>query len=108
MEETLELIKKAILDIAKKYSVEIGKIILFGSRARGDYRQDSDWDILIVTKKKLDRRVWEDFSYDTSLALIDMLDKPVDVLIVDKEDYEVKREYKGLIYYWATVEGKAI
>jgi len=108
MEETLELIKKTILDIAKKYNVEIDKIILFGSRARGNYKQDSDWDILIVTKRKLDGRVWEDFSYDISLALIDMLDKPVDVLIVDKEDYEVKREYKGFVYYWAIIEGKEI
>ena len=25
------------------------KIILFGSRARGDYEKESDWDILILT-----------------------------------------------------------
>lgn len=25
--------------------------ILFGSRARGDYREDSDWDILILLDK---------------------------------------------------------
>jgi len=37
--------------LQKKYGIEIDKIILFGSRARGDYREDSDWDILIVTKK---------------------------------------------------------
>ncbi len=26
------------------------KVILFGSRARGDARPDSDWDILVVTQ----------------------------------------------------------
>ncbi len=30
------------------------KIILFGSRARGDERKDSDWDFLILTKQEVD------------------------------------------------------
>ena len=29
------------------------KIFLFGSRARNNYRKDSDWDFLILTKKKV-------------------------------------------------------
>ncbi len=31
---------------------ENASVILFGSRARGDYREDSDWDILVLTKKR--------------------------------------------------------
>ncbi len=53
MQETLKLIKETILNIAKKYNIEIDKIILFGSRARGDFKEDSDWDILIVIKNKV-------------------------------------------------------
>ena len=37
-------LKKSILDVAKKYQVK--KITLFGSRARGDNRPDSDVDLL--------------------------------------------------------------
>lgn len=29
------------------------RIILFGSRARGDARKNSDWDFLILTKKEV-------------------------------------------------------
>lgn len=29
------------------------EVILFGSRARGDYRKDSDWDFLILTDKEI-------------------------------------------------------
>jgi len=29
------------------------KIFLFGSRARDDYREDSDWDFLILTEKHI-------------------------------------------------------
>ena len=108
MEETLKKIKETILNVSKLQNVKINKVILFGSRARGDYREDSDWDILIVTEDKLDKKTWEDFSYNVSLALIDLLDSPVDVLIIDKEDYEDKKKYKGFVYYWATVEGKEI
>ena len=52
MEETLKLIKETVMNIAKEYEVGIDKVILFGSRARGDYREDSDWGILVVTNGK--------------------------------------------------------
>jgi len=54
MDENLKKIKGIILNVAKEMNIEIDKIILFGSRARGDYREESDYDILIVTKEKLD------------------------------------------------------
>lgn len=31
------------------------EVILFGSRARGDHRPDSDWDLLVVTERHEDR-----------------------------------------------------
>lgn len=33
------------------------RVILFGSRARGDSRPDSDWDFLILTRKKASRQL---------------------------------------------------
>jgi predicted nucleotidyltransferase len=40
-----EYASKAILD------VKVLKILLFGSRARNDFQEDSDWDLLIILKK---------------------------------------------------------
>ncbi len=37
----------------------LARIILFGSRARGDYRKDSDWDFMILTEKQFDWK-WSD------------------------------------------------
>jgi len=51
--DVLELIKRVVLEEAGKLGVKVEKIILFGSRARGDYREDSDWDILVIVHKRL-------------------------------------------------------
>ncbi len=41
---------------------EVDKVVLYGSRARGDNRQDSDVDILILVKDK--KRINRDRVYD--------------------------------------------
>ncbi len=46
------------------------EVILFGSRARGDERNDSDWDILILTDYSVDlqtERKFRDKLYDLQL-----------------------------------------
>ena len=40
-----------IVDKARSIASPDAKIYLFGSRARGDYRQDSDWDLLVIIDK---------------------------------------------------------
>jgi predicted nucleotidyltransferase len=45
-------LSEIIEDIAKKY--ELDSIGIFGSRARGDYREDSDLDIFIIGNLTLD------------------------------------------------------
>jgi predicted nucleotidyltransferase len=46
------------------------EVILYGSRARGDERSDSDWDILILTNYPVDletERKFRDKLYDLEL-----------------------------------------
>jgi uncharacterized protein len=45
-QQLLNSIKQSILSV-----VPDGKIILYGSHARGDERVDSDWDLLILLNK---------------------------------------------------------
>lgn len=39
-------IKNAVLGIEPN-----AEVVLFGSRARGDYHEESDWDVLVLTNK---------------------------------------------------------
>ena len=50
----------SLKEIASQVLPEGADAILFGSRARGDARKDSDWDILILIKGK--RATGEDFN----------------------------------------------
>ena len=42
------LLEQYILEIKKIYGSHLHKVILYGSYARGDFRQDSDVDIMIL------------------------------------------------------------
>lgn len=58
--------KKHILSLIKKSIEQVdanAEIILFGSRARGDQRKDSDWDILILTDYPVSYRVEQNFRH---------------------------------------------
>lgn len=43
----IQLVKEEVNKISPK-----SEVILFGSRARGDYKFDSDWDFLILIQNK--------------------------------------------------------
>ena len=61
--------------VVSRHNEDIIKIILFGSRARGVFRPDSDYDILIVLRKA-NREITDDI-YD--LVTDFMLDYGVDI-----------------------------
>ena len=106
MKDEFKLIKEIILKTAKKYNIEIDKIILFGSRARGDYKEESDWDILIVTKEKLDEKMlelfWEDLDWNLAKYIVP------EIIVVDKESFEKYKNLTGFVYHWAEKEGVLI
>jgi predicted nucleotidyltransferase len=40
------------------------RVILFGSQARGDAREDSDWDLLVLLKNAEEKKEYEDKIFD--------------------------------------------
>ena len=85
--------------IAMKYSIE--KIILFGSRARGDYTKTSDYDIAIF---KSNITPLEKALFNNNIEELNTL-KKIDVVFVDENLTDgfinnIKRE--GVIIYEQT------
>ena len=57
-EEILSRIKRSVNEIDPQ-----SEIILFGSKARGDDRDDSDWDLLILIPSQVDITVEQKFRH---------------------------------------------
>jgi len=102
--EILKKIKKIILKVADGYGVEIDRIILFGSRARGDFEEHSDWDLLVVVKGHMNVKRKRELWYE----IYRRINLPLDLLIVSYDDFERYRESVGFIYRYAIAEGRII
>jgi len=107
VEGKIKLIKETVLNVAKQLNVKINRVILFGSRARGDYREDSDWDILIVTEEKLNREKELEFTSRISLELHNFLEQDIELITVDKKTFE-EHKTPAYLYYYAEKEGKLL
>ncbi len=81
------------------------KIILFGSRARGDNTTHSDYDLLLITKKQYSLREKLNWRGKINRLLVSELHSPVDVLLNSEEEINVKKNLPGHIVRWAIKEG---
>jgi predicted nucleotidyltransferase len=67
--EVLQRAKRIITEEVEKAGCRVVKVILFGSRARGDARADSDWDFLVVVDRELPVSQLWDIADDIRLRL---------------------------------------
>jgi predicted nucleotidyltransferase len=84
------------------------RVLLFGSRARGDYDRFSDYDLMVITPYTLAPR--EKIRWSTLLnhAIVDALEIPVDILINSEEEVSEKQELLGHIVRTGIREGIAL
>jgi uncharacterized protein len=88
--------------IVRKFHPE--KIILFGSRARGDARPESDVDLLVVMPV-------EGSIVELRLDIREALRRipiPVDVIVTSPDDFAWRKDFVGTIEWPATREGKLL
>jgi uncharacterized protein len=80
------------------------KIILFGSYARGEARQDSDLDFLVIEPNVPNKR-------NEMVRLRNLLRPmriPADVVVASEQEIEDWGHLPGTLYYWALKEGKVL
>ena len=96
----LEIIKTTVLGLLPD-----ARILLFGSRARGDYNKNSDFDILIITPQTFALEEKKDWKIKIKKALLKTLTIPVDILINSEKEIFSKKELPGHTIRWAMKEG---
>ena len=87
-----EIEKKAIEELIEKlkliYGDNLVKVILYGSKARGDSTEDSDIDIMVVLKDYIDIKKERFKIYDIVWSVCYVYDLLISVIIKNKSDYE--------------------
>ena len=85
--------KQHIIQLIRQKVNEIdntAEVILYGSRARGDNKWDSDWDVMILLKQKnVDKKIEQTFRHH----LLDLeleIGVPISVFVYSKSDWEGK------------------
>ncbi len=89
MKVKTEYISKLIRDLIRSID-QNAEVILYGSRARGDERTDSDWDILILTNYPVNiqiERKFRDKLYDLELET----GESFSVFVYSKNDWQTKQ-----------------
>ena len=67
------------------------EVYLYGSRARGDYHRDSDWDILVISSKD---KVTSDYESDLRGPIYDIeleSGEIISIIVYSKSDWHSKK-----------------
>ncbi|MBI5740628.1 MAG: nucleotidyltransferase domain-containing protein [Nitrospirae bacterium] len=86
-------IKEAVTylrDLLYEKGLEINKIILFGSHARGNYTKDSDIDIVVISRNFSGKDTFERAKMlgDTEWRLIKKYLFPFDIVTMSPEEFK--------------------
>ena len=99
-----KIIVKIINDVLEEKGIKVKKIILFGSRAKGDFKQDSDWDLMIVTDRNLSflekRKIIAEMQRRLAKLKI-----PNDIILKSEQQFDTMKNYVGCMSYYASKEG---
>lgn len=99
MPQTMQsLMEQYISEVKKIYGVHLRKIILYGSYARGDFRLDSDVDIMILLD--LSDFQLKDYSKKLSYMTYDFnMDNDIDIKPIVKNETHFKKWVVNYPFY---------
>jgi len=89
-------IKNIIMKVLNENGFRDAEIILFGSRAKGDFRTHSDWDFLVVLKEQLHIKEKWDLAHKIRKALADIY-IPCDAIVRSEDEVERRKDVIGSV-----------
>ncbi len=83
---------------------DIERVVLFGSRGRGDAQPDSDYDLLVIANSNMDfvpRQV-------AARRAVGRIGAALDLLVYTPSEASSAAAIPGTALYWAVLEGKVV
>ena len=102
-EEFLQRMAQAIVD-----EVDPEQIILFGSHARGDAREDSDVDLIVIEAEPFGKDRCQRSELIRVRKAVKDFDVPKDILVFSLEDVEYWRDSLNNVLARAMREGRVL
>ena len=105
--ETLQFAVRVIREEFGDRGIPVESILLFGSRARGDFQPDSDWDFLVIVHLDLD--------FHSKVKIVTAIRRRLaaihassDIFVKSSERISKERGNVGVVTYYALKEGVAV
>jgi len=107
MKETLEKAKAIITEEVERAGYQVLRILLFGSRARGEARPDSDWDFFVITDREPTYPELRDMATRIRRRFV-KAGFWGDVFVQSEEVAQKRKENTGFLTYYVLKEGVEI
>lgn len=93
-----ELLDKYIAELKKIYGTHLQEVILYGSYARGDFKEDSDIDIMILLD--ITDMEMKQYQHQLSYATFDFnMDNDLDIKPITKNDEHFRKWSEAYPFY---------
>ncbi len=88
--EIIKEVSESLKELLQQRNITLYKIVIFGSFARGMSREDSDIDIIVVSKDFRDKSIFERVELTTGIGreLVRRFSKPFDIMYYSDEEWE--------------------
>jgi predicted nucleotidyltransferase len=101
----MEKVVKIIKDEIEARGLKVVKIILFGSRAKGNPKEDSDWDFFVVVNKNINFKQKREILTSIYRKTVEQGIVGVDIVITSLEKFKETKKYAGTLSYEVDNEG---
>ncbi|MEO0300241.1 MAG: nucleotidyltransferase domain-containing protein, partial [candidate division WOR-3 bacterium] len=104
---TKKELTKILIELLKQRGISIYRIVIFGSYVKGLSKEDSDIDIIIVSKEFRNKNIFERIELTAGInrELVKRTMKPFDIMYYSDEEWE---KSNSLIINTAKREGEII
>ncbi len=86
-----QIVIRFVDELKRTIPADLRNIILYGSRARGDFKEFSDYDFLVILSQK--NYELNETIYDAGYLILDSYEKLASCIIWDEKEFNRKKDF---------------